>query len=50
MLLQPTFARVPLLSPVPVQRSVLSVRLVASVKGGQRRLSAGVRARSSSIR
>ncbi len=37
MLLQPTFARVPLLSWLPVQRFMLSVKLVARVradKGG----------------
>jgi hypothetical protein len=35
MLLQPTFARVPLSSLVPVQRFMLSVRWVASVKAGK---------------
>jgi len=34
-LLQPTFARVPFSSVVRVQRAVLSVRVVASVRAGK---------------
>jgi hypothetical protein len=44
MRLQRTHARVPLLSVVAVQRLVLSVELVASVKGGQAPLKRGVSA------
>lgn len=35
MLLQPTFARVPLSSIVPVQRALPTVRLVANVRAGK---------------
>ena len=43
MRLQWTLARVPLLGVVVVQRLVLSVKLVASVKGGQVPLKRGVK-------